>query len=371
MLAGGCPRQNHVPWSGESSAERARVCPRIPLPRGRVDRRRSTTIVMRRLIECVPNFSEGRDPARIRALVAAMSGIPGSRVLDCHSDADHHRTVITVAGEPEAVAEVALRAVCKATELIDLREHAGEHPRIGATDIVPFVPVEGVSMAECATLARRVGSEIWKRCGVPVYFYEAAATRSDRAQLQALRKGQFEGLRDELGHSTQRASERAPDIGGPRLHPSAGAVAVGARKYLIAFNVMLNTPDVAIAKKIARTVRASNGGLPGVKAMGVALRARGLAQVSMNLTDFERTSLRAAFEAVQREALKAGCAVAGSEIVGLAPRAAIDLGDPAALKLERFSPSMILENRIALALDDQATNCILAGSAAQPSPALP
>ena len=257
---------------------------------------------MRRLIECVPNFSEGRDPARIRALVAAMSGIPGSAVLDWHSDADHHRTVVTAAGEPEAVAEAALRAVCKAAELIDLREHAGEHPRIGATDVLPFVPIEGVSMAECSSLARRVGSEIWKRCAVPVYFYEAAATRSDRTRLQALRKGQFEGLRDELASS----SERAPDIGGSRLHPSAGAVAVGARKYLIAFNVMLNTPDLAIAKKIARTVRASNGGLPGVKAMGVALRARGRAQVSMNLTDFERTSLRDAFEAVQRETLKAG-----------------------------------------------------------------
>lgn len=333
---------------------------------------------MRRLIECVPNFSEGRDPARIRALVAAMSGIPGSAVLDWHSDADHHRTVITVAGEPEAVAEAALRAVGKAAELIDLREQAGEHPRIGATDVLPFVPVEDVSIEECATLARRVGSEIWKRYAVPVYFYEAAATRSDRVQLQAIRKGQFEGLRDELGRSNERAperaSERAPDIGDPRLHASAGAVAVGARKYLIAYNVMLKTPDVAIAKKIARTIRASNGGLPGVKAMGVALRARGCAQVSMNLTDFERTSLRTAFEAVQREAVKAGCAVVGSELVGLAPRAAVGREDLAVLKLERFSPNMILENRIAFALDERATNRILvgneAGSAAQASPAL-
>jgi glutamate formiminotransferase len=317
---------------------------------------------MRRLIECVPNFSEGRDPARIRTLVAAMSGVRGSAVLDCHSDADHHRTVITAAGEPEAVAEAVLRAVSKAAELIDLREHAGEHPRIGATDVVPFVPIEGVSLEECATLARRVGSEIWKRYAVPVYFYEAAATRSNRVQLQAIRKGQFEGLRDELSRSTGRAPERAPDIGDPRLHPSAGAVAVGARKYLIAFNVTLNTPEVAVAKKIARTIRASSGGLPGVKAMGVALRARGCAQVSMNLTDFERTSLRAAFEAVQREAQKFGCAIAGGEIVGLVPRAAIGRGDPFALKLERFSPNMILENRIAFALDDQATNCILVGN---------
>jgi glutamate formiminotransferase len=322
---------------------------------------------MRRFIECVPNFSEGRDAARIRALVASMSGIPGSQVLDCHSDADHHRTVITVAGEPEAVAEAALLAVGKAAELIDLRAHAGEHPRIGATDVLPFVPVEGVSMEECATLARRVGSEIWKRYTVPVYFYEAAAMRPDRVQLQAIRKGQFEGLRDELGRST--ASERAPDIGDARLHPTAGAVAVGARKYLIAYNVMLNTPDVVIAKKIARTVRASNGGLPGVKAMGVALSVRGCAQVSMNLTDFERTSLRAAFDAVQREARKLGCTIASSEIVGLVPRAAIGCGDPAALKLERFSPNMILENRIALGLYVPATNGILAGSAAHASPA--
>ena len=321
---------------------------------------------MRRLVECVPNFSEGRDPARIRALVAAMSGIPGSQVLDWHSDADHHRTVITVAGEPEAVAEAALRAVGKAAELIDLREHTGEHPRIGATDVLPFVPVEGVSMAECATLARRVGSEIWKRYAVPVYFYEAAAMRPERVQLQTIRKGQFEGLRDEL----QRSPERAPDVGDPHLHPTAGAVAVSARKYLIAYNVLLNTSDIAIARKIARTIRASNGGLPGVKAMGVTLKARGLAQVSMNLTDFERTSLRAAFEAVQREAQKSGCGIAGSEIVGLVPRAAIDRTDLAVLKLDRFSPNMILENRIAFALADRATNCILAGSAAQSAPAL-
>jgi len=322
---------------------------------------------MRHLIECVPNFSEGRHPARIRALVAAMSGISGAWVLDCHSDADHHRTVITVAGEPEAVAEAALRAVGKAAELIDLRQHAGEHPRIGATDVLPFVPVEGVSMAECATLARQVGSEIWKRYAVPVYFYGAAATRPDRIELPSVRKGQFEGLRDEL----ERSPARAPDIGDPRLHPTAGAVAVGARKYLIAYNVLLNTPDVAIARKIARTIRESNGGLPGVKAMGVTLKARGRAQVSMNLTDFERTSLRAAFEAVQRETEKFGCAIAGSEIVGLVPRAAIGLGDPVTLKLERFSTDMILENRIASALADQAPNCILAGSTAQPAPPLP
>ena len=326
---------------------------------------------MRRLIECVPNFSEGRDPSRIRALVAAMSGIPGAWVLDRHSDADHNRTVITVAGEPEAVAEVALRAVGKAAELIDLREHEGEHPRIGATDVLPFVPVEGVSMAECATLAHRVGREIWKRYAVPVYFYEAAAMRPDRVHLQIVRKGQFEGLREEL----QRSAERAPDIGDARLHPTAGAVAVGARKYLIAFNVMLNTPDVAIARKIARTIRESSGGLPGVKAMGVALKRHGRAQVSMNLTDFERTSPRAAFEAVQREAERSGCAIATTEIVGLVPRAAISRADLAALKLDRFSPNMILENRLAVALADRATNRILVEtgveSPAQAAPALP
>jgi glutamate formiminotransferase len=322
---------------------------------------------MRRLIECVPNFSEGRDPARIRALVGAMSGISGSWVLDCHSDADHHRAVITVAGEPEAVAEAVLRSARKAAELIDLRQHGGQHPRIGAIDVLPFVPVEGISLAECAILARQVGSEIWKRYRIPVYFYEAAATRSDRVHLQTLRKGQFEGLRDEL----QGSAERAPDIGDPQLHPTAGAVAVGARKFLIAFNVVLNTPDVAIARKIARAVRASGGGLPDVKAMGVALKRRGRAQVSMNLVDFERTSLRSAFEAVRLEAARSGCAVTSSEIVGLVPRAAIHLEDVAMLKLERFSANVILENRLAAVLAERTTNRILAGSAAEMAQALP
>ena len=319
---------------------------------------------MRRLIECVPNFSEGRDPTRIQALVAAMSGIPGAWVLDRHSDADHNRTVITVAGEPEAVAEAALRGVGKAAESIDLRGHTGEHPRIGATDVMPFVPVEGVSMAECVALAHRVGRAIWERYAIPVYYYEAAALRPERIQLEVIRKGQFEGLHAEL----LRGAERRPDIGGPLLHPTAGAVAVGARKYLIAFNVMLNTSDVAIAREIARAVRTSGGGLPCLKAMGVELQTRGLAQVSMNLTDFERTSLRAAFEAVRREAERRGCSIAGSEIVGLVPQAAITHEDLAALKLERFSPDMILEKRLEIVLAGEATNCILAGSPAHQPP---
>jgi glutamate formiminotransferase len=247
---------------------------------------------MRRLIECVPNFSEGRDHKKIEALVAAMSGIKGARVLDVHSDPDHNRSVVTLAGEPEPVTEAALRGMGKAAELIDLRHHRGGHPRIGATDVLPFVPVEGVTMENCVKLARHAGAEIWARYDVPVYFYEEAALRPERKRLESVRSGEFEYLRDEV----LRNADRAPDIGGPRLHPSAGAVAVGARKFLIAYNINLDTPDVSAAKKIARTIRASNGGLPHVKAIGVELKDRKIAQVSLNLTDFEQTSIRRVFE---------------------------------------------------------------------------
>ena len=235
---------------------------------------------MKRLIESVLNFSEGRDTAKVDAIVAAMSAVPGVFVLDREMDADHNRSVITLAGEPEPVAEGALRGVGKALELIDLTKHSGAHPRIGATDVLPFIPVEGVTIEECVALARRVGHEIWKRYGIPVYFYEAAATRPDRTNLENIRRGQFEALREEI----QRNPDRAPDVGGPALHPTGGATVVGARKFLIAYNINLDTPDVSIAKQIAKTIRFSSGGLPYVKAMGVELQARNLAQVSINLT---------------------------------------------------------------------------------------
>lgn len=301
---------------------------------------------MRRLIECVPNFSEGRDQAKIDALVAAMQSVEGVYVLDRESDADHNRCVITLAGEPEPVAEAALRGIGKALELIDLTKHSGAHPRLGATDVVPFIPIEGVTIEDCVALAKKAGREIWERYRIPVYFYEAAATRPERANLENVRKGQFEGIRDEV----LKNPDRAPDIGEPRLHPTAGAVIVGARKFLIAYNINLNTPDVEIAKRIGKAIRFSNGGLRYVKAMGVDLRARQLAQVSINMTDFEQTPLHRVFEMVRSEAERHGVSIAGSEIVGLIPKRAIELTADFYLRLENFSPTQVFENRLAAAL---------------------
>jgi glutamate formiminotransferase len=310
---------------------------------------------MRRLIECVPNFSEGRDHKKIEALVAAMSGIKGAWVLDVHSDADHNRSVVTLAGEPEPVVEAALRCVGMAVELIDLRRHRGEHPRIGAIDVLPFVPVEGVTMENCVALARRAGEQIWARHKIPVYFYEEAALRPERKQLESVRGGEFEYLRDEV----MRNTDRIPDIGGPALHPSAGAVAVGARKFLIAYNINLDTQDVSVAKNIARAIRTSSGGLPHVKAIGVKLKERKLAQVSMNLTDFEQTSIRRVFEAVRLEAERNGCSIHSSEIVGLVPRKALGPDDPAYVQLENFSPGQkVLETRLEMRINEETPDGI-------------
>ena len=310
---------------------------------------------MRRLIECVPNFSEGRDHKKIEALLAAMSGIKGARVLDLHVDPDHNRSVVTLAGEPEPVAQAALRGVGKAAELIDLRHHRGEHPRIGATDVLPFVPVEGVTMENCVALAWQTGQEIWTRYKVPVYFYEEAALRPERKRLESVRSGEFEYLRDEV----LRNADRTPDIGGPRLHPSAGAVAIGARKFLIAYNINLDTPDVSVAKKIARTIRASNGGLPYVKAIGVELKDRKIAQVAINVTDFEQTPIRRVFEAVRLEAGRNDCSILSSEIVGLVPRKALGPDDAAYLQLENFVPAQkILEIRLEAKTNEEAPDSI-------------
>ncbi|PYU09149.1 MAG: glutamate formimidoyltransferase [Acidobacteria bacterium] len=242
---------------------------------------------MKRLIECVPNFSEGRDSAKVDALVGAMSSVPGVYVLDREMDADHNRSVITLAGEPDAVAEAALLGVGKAMKLIDLTKHTGAHPRVGATDVVPFIPIDGVTIEDCVALARRVGNEIWTRYRIPVFFYEAAATRPERVNLENVRRGQFEGLREEM----KKNLDRQPDVGEPKVHPTAGVTVVGARKFLIAYNVNLNTSDVSIANKIAKAIRFSSGGLRYVKSMGVELKARNLAQVSINLTDFEQTPM--------------------------------------------------------------------------------
>jgi len=301
---------------------------------------------MKRLIECVPNFSEGRDPAKVDALIQAMSQVPGVWVLDQEMDADHNRSVITLAGEPDAVAEAALLGTGKAVELIDMTQHTGAHPRVGATDVVPFIPVEGVSLEDCVALARRVGQEIWRRYRIPVFFYEAAATRPDRVNLENIRRGQFEGLREEL----KKNHDRQPDVGEPKLHPTAGVTVVGARKFLVAYNVNLNTPDVSIANKIAKAIRFSSGGLRYVKSMGVDLKARHSAQVSINLTDYEQTPMHRVYDLVKREAARYGAMPVGSEIVGLVPKKAIEMAADYFLQLENFSPSQVFENKLAAAL---------------------
>ncbi|MGB2623551.1 MAG: glutamate formimidoyltransferase [Candidatus Acidiferrum sp.] len=301
---------------------------------------------MKRLIECVPNFSEGRDSEKVGAIVSAMSAVPGVYVLDREMDADHNRCVITLAGEPNAVAEAALRGVGKALELIDLTKHSGAHPRVGATDVLPFIPIEGVTIEDCVALARRTGQEIWARYRIPVFFYEAAATRPDRVNLENVRRGQFEGLRDVMKHD----HDRQPDVGEPKVHPTAGVTVVGARKFLIAYNVNLNTSDVGIANKIAKAIRFSSGGLRYVKSMGVELKARNLAQVSINLTDFEQTPMHRVYEMVKREAARYGAAPVGSEIVGLIPKKAIELAADFFLQLENFSPAQVFENKLDAAL---------------------
>jgi len=321
---------------------------------------------MTRLIECVPNFSEGRDAAKVDALVAAMSAVDGVAVLDREMDADHNRCVITLAGEPDAVAEAALRGVGRALELIDLTRHTGAHPRVGATDVVPFIPVDGVTIEDCVALARRVGREIWERYKIPVYYYEAAALRPQCANLENVRKGQFEGLRDEA----PRNPERAPDVGGPALHATAGATVVGARKFLIAYNINLNTPDISIANKIAKAIRFSSGGLRYAKAMGVDLKARGLAQVSINMTDYEQTPLHRVFEMVEREAKRYGVMPVGSEIVGLVPQRALDMAADFYLQLENFSAAQVLENRLAAAREGRPMEGHGGGLAAMARPLL-
>ena len=296
----------------------------------------------RRLIECVPNFSEGRDRSKVEAIAASIRATPRAVVLHIEMDEDHNRSVITFAAPPETVGEAAVAAVAKAAELIDLTQHTGVHPRIGAADVVPFVPLEGVTLEECVRVAEWTGVEIWRRLGVPVYFYEAAARRADRRNLENIRRGQFEGLREEAPVN----ADRAPDIGGPAPHPTAGATVVGARKFLIAYNINLNTPDVTIAKAIAKTIRQSSGGLPCVKALGVMLKSRNLAQVTMNLTDFETTPVHVVYNAVKREAKQYGVTIAGSELIGLIPKKALEMAAAAYLRIEEFDALMILENRL-------------------------
>jgi glutamate formiminotransferase / formiminotetrahydrofolate cyclodeaminase len=291
------------------------------------------------LVECVPNFSEGRDPAKVDAIVEAMK-IPGVYLLDREMDSDHNRCVITLVGERDAIQEAAIRGVGKAAELIDLTKHQGAHPRMGAADVVPFIPIDGVTIEDCVAMARHVGAEIAKRFQIPVYLYEAAAATPERQNLENIRRGQFEGIRSDIATNPARK----PDFGEPRVHPTAGATVVGARKFLIAYNVFLNTPDVDIAKKVAKAVRFSNGGLRFVK--GAGFLVRGMAQVSMNLTDFEQTPIHRAFEFVKREAARYGVIPVASEIVGLIPKRALEQAAEWFLQVENFDSSLILENRL-------------------------
>jgi len=297
---------------------------------------------MNRIVECVPNFSEGRRPEVVDAIVRAITSVSNVYLLGREMDADHNRAVITIAGAPESIGEAAFRGVEAAMKHIDLTRHQGEHPRIGAADVVPFIPIRGVSLAECVEIAKKTGRDIAQRLNIPVYLYEAAATRPECVNLENIRRGQFEGLRDEMPQNP----DRKPDFGAPQVHPTAGATVVGARKFLIAYNINLNTSNVGIAKLIAKRVRHSSGGFRFVKAMGVLLKERNQAQVSMNLTDFQQTAMETVFETVRREAERYGVSVAGSEIVGLIPRKALERAAEFYLQVENFKPEMILENRL-------------------------
>ncbi len=302
---------------------------------------------MNKIVECVPNFSEGRDAAKVAQLVASVRAVPGVVVLDHTMDADHHRSVITFAGEPDAVVEAAVRVARRAVELIDLNHHSGEHPRMGAIDVLPFVPIKEMTMDDCVALARRTGERIAREIHLPVYLYEQAATRPDRVDLAEVRRGEFEGLREEI----EINPDRQPDFGEARLHPTAGAVAVGARLPLIAFNINLATENLRIAKKIAQAVRGRDGGLRYVKALGFELKERGQVQVSMNLVNYEATPIFRVFEMVQREAERYGVAIAGSEIIGLVPQAALNACSDFYLRIENFSEDLVLENRLRAELD--------------------
>ncbi|MEJ5241639.1 MAG: glutamate formimidoyltransferase [Anaerolineales bacterium] len=292
-----------------------------------------------RLVECIPNFSEARRPEVIDEIVAAITSVPDVHLLDRSSDLDHNRTVLTFVGPPEGVEEAAFRAIRTAARLIDLNQHRGEHPRIGATDVCPFVPLEGVSMEECVATARRLGERVGRELEIPVYLYEYAATRPDRVNLENIRRGQYEGLKEEIATNP----DRFPDFGPPRLGP-AGATVIGARDPLIAFNVYLTTDDVEIAKRIAAAVRHSSGGLRYVKALGLLVEGR--AQVSMNLTNYQKTPIARVVEMIRREAARYGVAIHHSELVGLIPQRALIDAATWYLQLDAFQPDQVLESRL-------------------------
>jgi glutamate formiminotransferase/formiminotetrahydrofolate cyclodeaminase len=297
---------------------------------------------MDRIVECVPNFSEGRNQTTVRALVNAVESVPGVWLLDQTMDRDHHRSVLSFAGELDAVVEATFRAIRVATDLIDLRKHKGVHPRVGATDVVPFVPVRGATMQDCVYLAKRLGQRVGTELEIPVFLYEQAARHHDHAPLESVRRGGLQGL----GFRMVSDPDWTPDFGPPHLHKTAGAMVIGARSPLIAFNVNLRSTDLALARSIAKDIRQSNGGLPHLKAIGVALASRQLVQVAMNLTDFIITPIHVAFEAVRARAAEQGVAVAGSEVVGLVPQAALVQAAAHSLVLEQFDSTQVLEARL-------------------------
>ena len=296
------------------------------------------------VVECVPNFSEGSDSRRVEAIVAAMH-VEGVHLLDWSMDPAQNRSIVTIAGEPGAIVEAAVRGAGKAAELIDLTRQEGVHPRIGAADVIPFVPISGITLDKCVLLARQAGLEIWRRFGVPIYFYEAAASRPDRANLENVRQGQFEGLRD----IARKEAARRPDVGGPGLHPTAGACAVGARKFLVAYTVYLDTSDVAVARAIAREIRAASLGAKGVKPLGLA--AQGRAQLSINIGDFLATPISEVYKAVSKLAARHKTAPLEGEVIGLIPEAACERESEWMRQLIGFDPeAKILENRLAAPL---------------------
>jgi glutamate formiminotransferase/glutamate formiminotransferase/formiminotetrahydrofolate cyclodeaminase len=301
---------------------------------------------MEQIVQCIPNFSEGRNVQTVNGLIDAVRSVSGVFLLDQTMDTDHNRSVLTLAGPPEACLEAAFRAACVAKDLIDLRHHQGEHPRVGATDVIPFVPLRGATMEICVLLAKQLGQRIGRELEIPVFLYERATTRPDHANLEYIRHGGLVGL----AHRMATDPDWQPDFGPPSLHPTAGACIVGARPPLIAFNVNLQTNNLEVAKAIAKKIRSSGGGFKSVKAIGVTLASRGIVQVAMNLTNFQETPLHTVFEAVSQEAEARGVRVLGSEVIGLIPQMALIQAGVRALQFERFIDDHILEVRLAQAL---------------------
>ncbi|MEW6624697.1 MAG: glutamate formimidoyltransferase [Bacillota bacterium] len=296
---------------------------------------------MPKIVQCVPNFSEGRRQEVIDEILAAITAVEGVKLVDYSSDPSHNRSVVTFLGEPEAAKEAAFKAIEKAKELINMEEHLGEHPRMGATDVVPFIPIRDITMDECVEIAKELGKEVWEKLQIPVYLYEKAACSPERQNLSTLRKGQYEGLKTAVAEPA-----RHPDFGEPKLHPTAGITAIGARPPLIAYNINLGTNNVEIAKKIAKVIRGSNGGFPAVKALGIKIEERDIAQVTINMCNYREVSLFRVFEIVKNEAARYGVPVIGSEIVGLTPmEALIEVADHY-LRLENFKIDQILETKL-------------------------